>query len=101
MKECSRAKPSAGGFFDSVFSTIDSVLAVGLLHGLQSKNDCRVAIVTMSRPNLAVAGFLDAVERFYRGPAGNFAQVPPVGMRTAGAAGETSPAVTLPFQTTK
>ena len=92
-----RGKPSAGAFYDSDFSTIDSVLAQGLLHGLQGKNDCRVAIVTMSRPNLAVAGFADMVERYYRGPAGNFAQVPPMGMRTVGQAGETSPAVTAPF----
>src|SRR5215467_13253361 len=97
MQEFSRARPPAGAFFDSDFSTIDSVLAVALLHGLQAKNDCRVAIVTMSRPNLAVAGFIDTVERFYRGPAGNFAQVPPVGMRTTGSAGETSPAFTVPF----
>jgi inosine-uridine nucleoside N-ribohydrolase len=93
-----KGKPSAGAFFDSDFSTIDSVLAIALLYGLQGKNDCRVAIVSMSRPNLAVAGFADAVERFYRGPAGNFSQVPPIGMRTEGLAGDTSPAFTTPFQ---
>jgi inosine-uridine nucleoside N-ribohydrolase len=90
-------KPSAGAFFDTDFSTPDTLLAVALLHGLQGKNDCRVAIVTMSRPNLAVAGYADAVERFYRGPAGNFAQVPPIGMRTSGSAGETPAAFTAPF----
>jgi hypothetical protein len=94
-------KPAAGAFFDSDFSTIDSLLAVGVLHGLQGKNDCRVAIVTMSRPNLAIAGFADAVERYYRGPAGNFAQVPPIGMNTLGSPGETSPAYVLPFQKKK
>src|SRR3979409_2550900 len=101
MQEFTRAKPPAGAFFDADFSTIDSLLAIAVLHGLQGKNDCRVAVVTMSRPNLAVAGFIDTVERFYRGPAGNFAQLPPVGMPTAGAAGETSPAFTAPFQKTK
>jgi hypothetical protein len=92
-----RGKPSAGAFFDSDFSTFDCVLAQALLHGLQGKNDCRVAIVTMSRPNLAVAGFADMVERYYRGPAGNFNQVPPMGMRTSGQPGATSPAFTEPF----
>ncbi len=92
-----RGKPSAGAFFDSDFSTIDCALAQALLHGLQGKNDCRVAIVTMSRANLAVAGFVDMVERYYRGPAGNFAQVPPVGMRTSGQPGAASPAFTEPF----
>jgi hypothetical protein len=101
MQDFSRSRTPPGAFFDSGFSTIDSVLALALLHGLQNKNECRVAIVTISRPNLAVAGFIDAVERYYRGPAGNFAQVPPVGMRTAGSAGETSPAFTQPFKNIK
>ncbi len=91
-------KPAAGAFFDSDFATMDQVLAVSLLHGMQGKNDCRVAIVTMSRPNLAVAGYLDALERFYRGPAAVFAQVPPIGMPTKGQAGQTSPAFTAPFE---
>jgi inosine-uridine nucleoside N-ribohydrolase len=88
-------------FYDSDFSTIDSVLAVSLLFGLQGKNDCKVAILTMSRPNLAVAGFIDAVERFYHGPAAVFSQVPPVGMATVGSPGETSPAFTAPFEKKK
>jgi inosine-uridine nucleoside N-ribohydrolase len=92
------ARQAVGAFFDTDFSTIDSLLAVSLLYGLQNKNDCRVAIITMSRPNLAVAGFADAVQRFYHGPAGNFSQLPPIGMRTEGSPGETSPAFTAPFQ---
>jgi hypothetical protein len=96
-----RGKPAVGAFYDSDFTTIDSVLALGVLHGLQGKNDCRVAIVTMTRPNLAVAGFADMVERFYRGPAAVFAQVPPIGMRTVGQPGETSPAFTKPFDEKK
>jgi inosine-uridine nucleoside N-ribohydrolase len=94
-------RQAAGAFFDTDFSTIDSLLAVSLLYGLQNKNDCRVAVITMSRPNLAVAGFADAVERFYHGPAGNFSQLPPIGMRTEGSPGETSPAFTVPFEKKK
>jgi inosine-uridine nucleoside N-ribohydrolase len=94
-------KPSAGAFFDSDFSTIDDVLATALLFGLQGKNECRVAVVSMSRSNLEVAGFLDAVQRFYRGPAATFAQVPPIGMPTEGSPGVTSPAFTEPFQKLK
>src|ERR1700685_3391341 len=96
-----RGKPSAGAFFDLEFSPLDCVLAQALLHVRRGKSDCRVAIVTMSRPNLAVAGFTDMVERYYRGPAGNFAQVPPMGMRTTGQPGPTSPAVTEPFSLKK
>jgi hypothetical protein len=98
VQQFSKSKPAIGVFFDSDFSTIDSVLAVALLHGLQGKNDCRVTMVSVSRPNLAVVGFIDTVERFYRGPAGNFAQVPPIGMPTSGEPGETSPAFTAPFE---
>jgi hypothetical protein len=101
MPQFGRGKPAAGAFFDSDFTTIDSVLAVGLLHGLQGKGDCTVAIITMTRPNLAVAGYLDAIERYYRGPAGNFSQVPPIGMHTEGAPGETSPEFLVPFQKKK
>jgi hypothetical protein len=101
MPQRGAEKPAAGVFFDTDFATVDSVLAVGLLYGLQGKGNCRVAIVTVSRPNLAVVGFADAVERFYRGPAGTFAQVPPVGMVTAGSPGETSPAFVEPFQKKK
>jgi hypothetical protein len=96
-----RGKPAVGAFFDTDFATMDSALTLAVLHGLQGKNDCRIAIVTMSRPNLAVAGFADMVERYYRGPAGNFSQVPPMGMRTAGQPGPTSPAFTKPFEATK
>ena len=101
MPQFGPGKPSAGAFFDTDFATIDSVLATALLYGLQGKNDCRVAIVTISRPNLAVAGFADAVVRFYHGAAATFAQLPPVGMRTEGAPGETSPAFTVPFEKKK
>jgi inosine-uridine nucleoside N-ribohydrolase len=98
MPQFGAGKPAAGAFFDSGFTTIDDLLAVSLLYGLQGKGDCRVAIVTMSRPNLSVAGFVDAAVRFYHGPAGNFSQLPPVGMRTEGPAGDISPAFTVPFE---
>jgi len=101
MPQFGNAKPSAGAFYDSGFTTIDDLLAMAVLYGLQGKGDCRVAIVTMSRPNVAVAGFVDTVQRYYRGAPGNFAQVPPVGMRTDGSAGETPAAFTLPFDRKK
>jgi purine nucleosidase len=101
MPQFGRGKPAAGAFFDSDFRTIDSILAVGLLHGLQAKGDCTVAIVTLSRPNLAVAGYLDVIERYYRGPAGNFSQVPPIGMCTEGPPGETSAGFVEPLKKKK
>ena len=93
-----RGKPATGAFFDSDFTRLDQVLAMALLYGLQGKNDCRVACVTCSRPDLATVGFIDAVERYYHGPARNFAQTPPVGMRTEGAAGQTPSAFQVKFE---
>ncbi len=96
-----RGKPSAGAFYDSDFSSIDSVLAVSVLYGLQGKNDCRMAMISCSRPNLATVGFVDAVERFYHGPGRNFAQVVPIGMITTGQPGETPKAFIAPFERKK
>ena len=93
-----RGKASAGAFYDSDFSNIDSVLAVAVLYGLQGKNDCRVAMMACSRPSLATVGFVDAVERFYHGPGRNFAQVVPIGMITTGKPGETPKAFIAPFE---
>ncbi|HXJ44533.1 MAG TPA: hypothetical protein VNH18_34925, partial [Bryobacteraceae bacterium] len=47
------------------------------------------------------ASLVDVVERFYRGPAAVFAQVPPPGMITKGDEGTTSPAFTEPFNKKK
>ena len=44
-----------GAFFDTDFSTVDSLLAVSLLYDLQGKNDCRVAIITMSARKVSPA----------------------------------------------
>lgn len=101
MPQFRGGKPPAGAFYDTDFATIDDLLAISVLYGLQGKGACRVAIITMSRPNLAVAAFADAVQSFYHGPAGNFSQLPPIGMRTEGSPGETSPAYTAPFQKKK
>ena len=101
MPQFGQGKPPAGAFFDTNFHTIDELLAVALLYGAQGKNDCRVQVITMDRPNLEVAGYVDVVHRFYRGPAGNFAQVPPIGMATVGRPGETSPAFLVPLQKKK
>jgi inosine-uridine nucleoside N-ribohydrolase len=101
MPQFRGGKPAAGAFYDSGFNTIDDLLTIAVLYGLQGKNECRVAVVSMSRPNLAVANFGDAVMAYFHGPAGNFSQLPPIGMRTEGAAGETPAAFTAPFERKK
>ena len=103
MPQRGGGKPSAGAFYDSDFSTIDSLLAVSLLYGLQGKNDCRVVTICVSRPNLAVARLVDVVDHFYHGggsgPGGG--KGAPIGMATAGKPGETSPAFVAPMEKKK
>jgi len=96
-----RGKPSAGGFLDSDFRSMDTVLAVSLLYGMQAKNDCRVAMLAMSRQDLKTAGYLDMVNRFYHGPSANFNQLQPVGMPTAGKPGEPPPPFVSVFERKK
>jgi inosine-uridine nucleoside N-ribohydrolase len=59
-------KPPQGVVFDSDFgNTIDSVLALALLHGFDGKNEARVASVSVSKSNLRAAQLCDVVEKFY------------------------------------
>lgn len=96
-----RGKPSAGVFFDSDFSTPDSILAVALTYGLQAKNECVMNLMTCSRPDLATVGYVELVERFYHGPAAVFSQLAAIGMPTTGAKGETPKAFAAVFDRKK
>jgi hypothetical protein len=60
-----------------------------------------MAVITTSRPDLKTVGYVDMVERYYHGPGRNFAQVPPVGMRTEGKPGVTPKAFVAPFDRKK
>src|SRR6185437_16054377 len=96
-----KSKPAPGVFIDSDFSTIDSVLAVALIYGMQDKNECRMVTISMSRPSLPAAAYLDVVERFFHGPAGNFSQLPAIGMPDRGAPLVTPAAYVTPLQRMK
>jgi hypothetical protein len=50
--------------------TIDSVLALALLHGLAGKQECRVASLTINYPDLRAAQLCDVIERYYASAAG-------------------------------
>lgn len=79
-----KGKPAPGIFIDSDFQTIDSVLAIALVYGMQNKNDCRMVTISMSGASIPAAAYLDIVERFYHGPAGNFAQLAAIGVPERG-----------------
>jgi hypothetical protein len=63
-----QGKPPVGVVFDSdLGNTIDDVLALALLYGLDGKNEARVVGLSISKSNLKAAAFCDAVARFYSG----------------------------------
>ena len=75
------AKPAVGILLDSDMGTsIDDVLALALLFGLEGKAESRVVAIGVSYPNLAAAAFCDSIARFYTGP---FSRLLPIGLTTA------------------
>jgi inosine-uridine nucleoside N-ribohydrolase len=80
-----QAKPPQGILFDSDFGvTIDSVLALALLHGLEGRKEARVASISINRPGLKAAQLVDVIEKFYAsattGPAAMFFVGTPIGL---------------------
>jgi inosine-uridine nucleoside N-ribohydrolase len=69
MQFANTAKPATAILYDSDFGrNIDSVLALGLLHGFAGKTQCRVSALSINYPCLPAAQLCDVVERFYRKP---------------------------------
>jgi hypothetical protein len=82
-------KPAPGIVYDSdLGSTIDTVLALALLHGLEGKTECRIAGLTISNPGLKSAQLCDLIEKFYAsaitGIAATFFKGAPIGLASAG-----------------
>jgi len=55
---------------DVIFDTdmgndVDDALALGLLHALESRGECRLLAVTLTKDHLLAAAFTDAVNTFY------------------------------------
>jgi purine nucleosidase len=84
-----QGKPAQGVLFDSDFGrTIDTVLALALLHGLEGKREARVASLSISNSSLKAAQLCDVIEKFYAGattgPAAQFFQGTPIGLSSSG-----------------
>jgi inosine-uridine nucleoside N-ribohydrolase len=47
---------------------IDDALALAVLHGLQSRDECRIIAVTITKDNPWAAPYIDLVNTFYRRP---------------------------------
>ena len=53
-------KPAIGILYDTDFGArIDSILALAMLHGLESKQECRIASITISNADLEAAQLCD------------------------------------------
>ena len=78
-----QGKPSTGVVYDCDMGTIDRVLALAMLFGLQGKGTSRVISVSVSRPNLKAAEYCDVLTRFYNGEPGGFFGPSPIGLALA------------------
>ena len=92
-----QTKPARGIVYDSNFGeTIDTVLALALLHGFEGKSKARVACLSISKSSLKSAQLCDVVEKFYAsattGLAALFMTGLPIGL--ASGASPDSPIVT-------
>ncbi len=52
-------------FDTDIGNDVDDVLALGMIHALQSRGDCRLLAVTITKDHPLAAAFTDAVNTFY------------------------------------
>ncbi|HVU89055.1 MAG TPA: nucleoside hydrolase [Pirellulales bacterium] len=60
-----RARPIPVIFDTDIGNDIDDALALGVIHALASRGECRLAAVTISKDNPLCAPFIDLVNTFY------------------------------------
>jgi len=60
-----KQKPVTIIFDTDMGNDIDDALALGVIHALQSRGECRLAAVTISKDNPHCAPFIDAINTFY------------------------------------
>jgi hypothetical protein len=102
MQFFGQGKPPAGVIFDSdMGNTIDDVLALALLYGLDGKNEARVVSVSVTKSNLKSAAFCEVMGRFYAGSVsgdfGSFRRSLPVGMAIDGKMPQDTAILTAPL----
>jgi len=68
MQAVTTVEPPLGLVFDAnLGQTIDSVLALALLHGFAGRQQCRIVSLSINYPDLRAAQLSDVIERFYSG----------------------------------
>jgi inosine-uridine nucleoside N-ribohydrolase len=101
-----RQAPPVGIILDcGLGNHIDEALALALLYGLDGKNETRILALSLSKPNLKAAAFLEAIARFYGGASsgafGAMGRTLPVGLADEGSLpgklAEDTPMLTVPL----
>lgn len=63
------AAPPVKVIFDTdIGNDVDDVLALSMLHALQSRGDCELLAVTITKPDELAGPFVDAIDTFYGRP---------------------------------
>src|SRR5215468_712700 len=102
MQNQGQEKPPVGIIFDcGLGNSIDEVLALALLYGLDGKNEARVISLSVSKPNLKAAALCEAIARFYGGASsgafGAVGRTLPVGLADESKSREDTPMLTVPL----
>jgi hypothetical protein len=63
-----KAAPGKIIFDTDIGNDVDDVLALSVLHALQTRGDCELLAVTITKPDELAGPFVDAVNRFYGRP---------------------------------
>ena len=61
-------KPVAIVYDTDIGNDVDDALALGMIHGLQSRGHCELLAVTITKDNPKAAAFTDAINTFYGKP---------------------------------
>jgi inosine-uridine nucleoside N-ribohydrolase len=72
---------------------IDDALALALLHALESRGECRIIAVSITKDNPWAAPFIDLVNTFYRRP-----EIPIGMVKGSGVTPEDSPMIRIPSE---
>lgn len=98
MQFFDRGKPPVGVVFSTgMGGGPDDVLALAVLHGLEGKNEARMAAIAVSRPNLHAAALCDVIRQFYlsanTGPFAGFLRGLPIGLSGEGKLRDDTPMI--------
>lgn len=86
------AQPTPVIFDTDMGNDVDDALALAMLHALESRGECRLIAVTITKDNPWSAVYVDLVNTFYRRP-----QIP-IGMVKGGVTPENAPMIQVPAE---